>query len=105
MKGADRLRSWLDRDRDVTGVPHPRVFFVRVAGKGLRLDAASTASTFADGGFEVVPSLKSKGKEGELNAETPRPGRGKRRTQSGGRASMGNCSMEVDYCQGISTII
>jgi hypothetical protein len=32
----------------------PRVLFVRVAGKGLRLDAASTASTFADCGLEVV---------------------------------------------------
>jgi hypothetical protein len=44
--------------------PHPPVFFVRVANKGLMVDAASRASTFR-----------------ELNTLTPRPGRGKLRAQ------------------------
>jgi hypothetical protein len=36
------------------GIPHPPVFFVRVADKGLMLDAAST---LADAGFEVAAFL------------------------------------------------
>jgi hypothetical protein len=38
------------------GIPHPPVFFVRVADKGLVLDAAST---LADAGFEAVAFLAS----------------------------------------------
>ena len=79
------------------GYPHPPVFSVRVANKGLRLDAASKASTF-----------------GKLNTGTPRPGRGKLRAQrsemgtdlevrAGGRvrlaAIMGNDSTKVTDCQ------
>jgi hypothetical protein len=89
----EKAKRWLAR----RGYPHPPVFFVRVANKGLMLDAASRASTF-----------------GELNTETPRPGRGKRRAQrsemgtdsevrAGGRARlaaiMGNDSTKVTDCQ------
>jgi hypothetical protein len=38
---AEKERGGLGRD----GVPHPRVFFVRVANKGVMLDAASRMAT------------------------------------------------------------
>ena len=37
------------------GIPHPRVFFVRVANKGVRFDAASRASR-TERRFKVDPS-------------------------------------------------
>jgi hypothetical protein len=53
---------------DAWEVPPPRVFFVWVADKGLRLDAASRASRKEK--RLRVESLKSKGEGfGELNAE------------------------------------
>ena len=51
LKG-ERAKRWLAR----RGYPHPPVFFVRVANKGLRLDAAST--------FEELNTT------GELTAES-----------------------------------
>jgi hypothetical protein len=74
------------------GYPHPPVFSVRVANKGLMLDAASRASTFR-----------------ELNAETQsaqRSGKGMGtdlEVRAGGRvglaAIMGNDSTKVTDCQ------
>jgi len=34
------------KDRTVAGYPHPRVFFVRVANKGVRLDAARKSGKY-----------------------------------------------------------
>jgi hypothetical protein len=99
--------------------PPPRVFFVRVADKGLMFDAASRAST-KDTRLRVEGSGLNGERFGELNTERPRPARGKLRTQrsetgtdleiGAGRevglaASIGNGSTDFDYCQGISTII
>jgi len=68
--------------------------FARVAGKGVRERELT------------VDSLKSKGKERELNTETQRSETGTDlEVEVGLAASMGNGCMDVDYCQGISTII
>ena len=71
---------------------HPRVFFVRVADKGLTLDAASRASTF-----------------GELNAETQsaqRSGEEKTGVDIAGRrgSNMGNGSRD-SYLLSIATFV
>jgi hypothetical protein len=74
------------------------------------LDAASRAST-EDARLRVKRLEPNGERLGELNTETPRPGRDKRRTKRsetgtdleievGLAASMGNGSMEFDYCQG-----
>jgi hypothetical protein len=111
------------------GSPHPPVFFVRVADKGLKLDAASRAST-KDTRLRVEGLELNGERFRELNAETPRPGRGKRRTQRSeagtdlgievglaaslsflpsllraSRINIGNGSTDFDYCQGNGTII
>jgi hypothetical protein len=52
----EKAKRWLAR----RGYPHPLVFFVRVANKGLMLDAASRASTFGELNTET----------GELTAES-----------------------------------
>ena len=68
--------------------------FARVAGKGVRERELT------------VDSLKSKGKERELNTETQRSETGTDlEVEVGLAASMGNGCMDVDYCQGNSTII
>jgi hypothetical protein len=90
------------------GTPPP-VFFVRVADKGLRLDAASRAST--RGTRLLVEGSKLKGKRfGELNTEAQSTQwsetgtdleklRAKRR-EAGLATSIGYGSTEFDYCQG-----
>jgi hypothetical protein len=89
----------------------PRVFFVRVPSKGLRLDAASSASTFASCGFEVVlfsvhrkwlarVARKGFSREWELGAHRDRE---IERDRSG--RTMRDGSMDFYYCQGNSTII
>jgi hypothetical protein len=40
-------------------IPHPRVFFVRVANKGLMLDVASRASTFGELNTETQSAQRS----------------------------------------------
>jgi hypothetical protein len=96
------------------GVPHPRVFFVRVANTGLMLDAASRAST-KDARLRVE-GLDLNGGSAELNAETQRSEAETDLEIEAGlaaspsflrasRISMGNGSTDFDYCQGNSTII
>ncbi len=98
--------------KDVTP---PRVFFVRVADKGLMLDAASSAST-KDTRLRVEGSGLNEERFGELNTETQSSQRSETGTEleievglaaspSSLRMNMGNGSMDFDYCQGNSTII
>lgn len=95
------------------GYPRPRVFFVRVASKGLRLDAASRLANMrveAAGlsvSFRPLVRLAGKGDtEGEAEEveevkETGTLGGWDGRGVNGvGRASMGNDSRDSDYCQG-----
>jgi hypothetical protein len=88
--------------------PSPRVFFVRVADKGLMLDAASRAST-KDARLRVEGSELSGERFVELNTETQSTQRSETGTdleiEVGLAASMGDGSTDFDYCQGISTII
>jgi hypothetical protein len=90
------------------GVPHPPVFFVRVANTGLKLDAASRAST-KEARLRVEGSELNGEGFGELNTETQSTQRLETGTglemEAGMAASMGNGSMDCDYCQGNSTII
>jgi hypothetical protein len=89
----------------------PRVFFVRVGGKGLRLDAASTASTFADCGFEVVLFsvrrrwLARVARKGLSREWEPGAHRDREIERDRNERTMRNGSMDFDYCQGNSTII
>jgi hypothetical protein len=70
----------------------PRVFCVRVANKGLMLDAASRESTFGELNTETQSAQRSEkgmGTDLEVRAE------GRARLA----AIMGNDSTEVTYCQ------
>jgi hypothetical protein len=78
--------------------------------KGLRADFTKVRILWGIGERKLtVDSLKSKGKERELNTETQSAQRSETgtdlETEAGLAASMGNGSMDLDYCQGNSTII
>jgi hypothetical protein len=84
------------------------VFFVRVADKGLMLDAASRAST-KDARLRVEGLELNGERFGELNTETQSTQRSETGTdlevKVGLAATMGDGSTELNYCQGNSTII
>jgi hypothetical protein len=70
---------------------HPLVFFVRVADKGLTLDAASRASTFGELNAETQSAQRSE----EEGTGTDLVGRARR-----GR-NIGHGSRDFHYCQGV----